>query len=102
MMTMTSAGQAGGVVQFSVTGRMDMRGVEDIEARFTTAAGTQGVLGPVGPSQLDFPAPAAPRRPFANARTVQRDGSARRHRGAQVIPGHHTLNDVCKGLRNGA
>lgn len=90
MKTMTSAERAGGVVQISLTGRMDIPGVKDIEAPFTIATDAQGALGSASPSLLDCLAPAALRRPRANATE-----------GLRRIPGRHTPDNVCEATRHG-
>lgn len=90
MKTMTSAERAGGVVQISLTGRMDIPGVKNIEAPFTIATDAQGAFGSASPSLLDCLAPAALRRPPANA-------TGRRQR----IPDHHMPDNVCEATRHG-
>jgi hypothetical protein len=90
MKTMTSAERAGGVVQISLTGRMDIPGVKDIEAPFTIVTDAPGASGSASPSLLDCLAPAALRRPRANA-------TARWQR----IPHHHTPDNVCEATWHG-
>ena len=115
MMAMTLAEQ-GGVVQISLSGRMDLLGVEDIGAPFTETIGTRGALVAVDLSQVDFLASVGLRLLFANARTLQEHGGKMALAGAQeavksvldasgvpqVIPHYPTLTAACDGLRNGA
>lgn len=115
MMTMMVVEQ-GGVVQISLSGRMDLLGVEDIGAPFTETIGARDVLVAVDLSRVDFMASVGLRLLFANARTLQERGGKMALSGAQepvravldasgvptLIPCYETIQLACDRLRNGA
>lgn len=115
MMTMTATEQDG-VVQISLSGRMDLLGVEDVGAPFTQAIGSRAGLVAVDLSRVDFLASVGLRLLFTNARTLQEHGGRMALSGAQdavkavldstgvpqVITHYPTLESACDGLRNGA
>lgn len=103
-----------GVVQITLSGRMDMLGVEDVSGPFTDAVGERKALVAVDLSQVDFMASVGLRLLFANARNLHQHGGKMALAAAQpavqevldasgvqkVIPIYPTLGEACSGLRN--
>lgn len=104
-----------GVVQITLSGRMDMLGVEDVSGPFNDAIGERKALVAVDLSQVDFMASVGLRLLFANARNLHQHGGKMALAAAQpavqdvldasgvpkVIPVYATMNDACGGLLDG-
>ncbi len=103
-----------GVVQITLSGRMDMLGVEDVSGPFNDAVGARKAPVAVDLPRVDFMASVGLRLLFANARSLQQHGGKMALAAAQpevqavldatgvpkVIAVYPTLSEACSGLRN--
>jgi anti-anti-sigma factor len=103
-----------GVVQITLSGRMDMLGVEDVSGPFNDAVGERKALVAVDLSQVDFMASVGLRLLFANARNLHQHGGKMALAAAQpdvqtvldatgvpkVIPVYTTLSEACSRLQH--
>jgi anti-anti-sigma factor len=104
-----------GVVQITLSGRMDMLGVEDVSGPFNDAVGERKALVAVDLSQVDFLASVGLRLLFANARNLHQHGGKMALAAAQpavqdvleasgvpkVIPVYASVSEACSELRDG-
>jgi anti-anti-sigma factor len=103
-----------GVVQITLSGRMDMLGVEDVSGPFNDAVGKRKALVAVDLSQVEFMASVGLRLLFANARNLHQHGGKMALAAAQpevqtvldatgvpkVIPVYTTLSEACSRLQH--